>query len=77
MPGAKAHNFSESFSERSPTKCVGTQKARKRSSPRMNAGAPTERQRRRPEASGTNYKIQIPTEKQVNPIPLFAKSAKD
>ena len=45
--------------------------------PRMNAGAPTERQRRRPEASGTNYKIQIPTEKQVNPVPLFANPAKD
>jgi len=42
--------------------------------PRINAGAPTARQKRRPEASGTKCKIQIPTEKQVNPIPQELRS---
>jgi len=57
------------FSERSPTKCVGTQKARKHSSP-LNAGAPPKGKDAGLEASGTNYKIQIPTESKSTPSTL-------
>ena len=72
-PSAEARDSSGSFFGAFPDKMRRDAKGAE-ALPHMNEGTPTERQARRPEASGTNCKIQIPTEKQVNPIPQELRS---
>jgi hypothetical protein len=67
MPSAEASDSSGIFFGALLDKMRRDAKGAEALFPRMNAGAPTERQRRRPEASGTNYKIQIPPKSKSTP----------